>query len=638
MIRNLVISAIRHIQREKGYATVNLLGLALGITCSLFLLVYIVNETSYDQYHRNAGNIYRIITHAIESDDEYMRPMVQIPLAEEITKTYALVENAVRFFSSGRELYRQKDKQFYEERFYYTDSTVFEMFSYTFLHGDASTALDEPFSIVLTESMALKYFNSPAPIGGSITFIDRGEDYKVTGVIKDVPQNSHFHFDALMSVSSLPVFRQQTNWGRLMVSTYIQLPDGYNPDDFKPMLDEIVATHVDPIFESKGIRLRYHLQRITDIHLYSKIQDEEEAGGDITYIYVLAAVAVFILLISSINYINLTTARSLKRLKEVGIRKVMGSSKAHLVTQFMAEAAFLVLISIFLSVILLILLLPAFNFVVDKNLNISDLLSAHVAIALGVIFLVMGSLGGAYPALYLAGFNPQQVLKDKLPGPVGIGPVRRGLILIQFSLSFAVLVATIVVVDQLRFMQDRDLGFNKEHVVRIAIDDPEMRRALPVLRSNILQHPDVCSFSTASTSPGENVRKAVVQVEDNEGNMRERSTDWFMADYDFVESLGMKIVSGRNFSRDILSDTLQAVLVNEAMVKKMNWAEPVGKRFQTEGRPPREVVGVIHDYHQNSLYNEIEPVVILLNKSNYYSFVRINGSRLQGSLSHIEKS
>lgn len=616
----------------------NLSGLALGVTCSLFLLLYIKHEFSYDRYHRNADNIYRIITHVVETDDEYKRPMVQIPLADEIMENYALVENAVRFFSSGRELFRYNNNQFYEERFYYSDSTVFDVFSHNFLHGDAATAMDEPFSIVLTKSMALKYFGLSDPIGETITFIDRDEHYKVTGVIEDVPQNSHFHFDALMTVSSLPAFRQQTNWGRLMVSTYIQLPDGYNPDDFKPKLDEIIVRHVEPIFAKRGIIVEYNLQRITDIHLHSRIQDEEETGGDLTYLWMLSAVALFILLIAAINYLNLNTARAIRRLKEIGIRKVLGSVRLHLLAQFMAEASILVMAAILLSIALLILLLPAFNLVVNKTFNVTDLLDVPILLAVIGIFVTVSILGGAYPALYLSKFSPVQVLKGKIRGHKGAVPVRRGLIFIQFTLSFGILVATIVVFNQLRFMQAKDLGFSKDGILRIAIDDPEMRQSLSAFRSQALQHPDVYSFSSASSSPGENVRKAVVQVEDDDGIMHERGTDWFTADYDFVESLQMKIISGRDFKREILSDTAQAVLVNEAMVRKMNWRDPINKRFQAEGRPPRKVVGVIRDYHQNSLYNEIEPLVILFNKNNYYSFLRINGSRLHTTVSHIRES
>lgn len=635
MLKNLFKISLRLFQREKQYAAINIFGLTIGITCSAFLFLYIIDELSYDRYHKNAGNIYRIITHAIEPDGEYRRPSTPVPLGVELRESFPEVINAVRFFTTGRELFKHDDRSFYEEDVYYVDSTVFEMFTFEFIAGDPETALDHPFSMVMSESMAIKYFGSTDALGKSIAFIDREESYKVTGIMKDVPDNSHFHFDALLSLNSLRMFKEITNWGRLVVITYIQFPEGYNPSDFKPKLGKLVAEHVTPLFEKRNIKVDFELQRITDIHLHSKIEDEDEAGGDISFIYILSVIALFIITIACINYMNLATARSARRAKEVGVRKVLGSGRAQLVMQFMAEAFLLAIISLVISMFAIYLLMPAFNYVSNKDLSFMSLFDERVGLSLLFVLVFIGIVGGSYPAFYLSRFNPAQVLKAKVATVSGNALIRKGLVVVQFSISIFMLISTVVVYDQLRFLMNKDLGFDKEEVIRIAIDDPDMRRSLVAIEDRLRHDAAVIKIGTASATPGENVRKAIAQVQDNDGKMTERGVDWFSADYDFIDVMGMSIVKGRNFDRDILSDTMMSILVNEAMVRRMNWSEPLGKQFQGSGAP-RTVIGVIKDYHQNSLYNEIEPLAVLFRKNNYYTYIKFSAGQTRELLERIE--
>jgi putative ABC transport system permease protein len=640
MLKNLLTIAIRNILKDKTYSTINILGLTIGITCSMFLFLYILDELSYDRYHKNADNIYRVVSNIKEPDNAFTWAVAQIPLAEELRTNFPEVTNAVRFFGTSRTLYKNEDKQFYEERFFLADSTVFDMFNYEFIKGDVSTALDVPFTMVITENIAKKYFSDADPIGQSLQN-QQNEEFKITGVIKDIPSNSHFRFDALISRSTRP--QNQGSWGNFGVFTYIQLPPAYELSKMYASLDTIVKQRVNPIFEQFGISIKYELQRITDIHLYSKIQDEAEAGGDISYIYIFSAVAIFMLVIACINYMNLATARSANRAKEVGIRKVMGSQRKQLIVQFITESVMIALMALTVSIILIYALLPAFNTLSSKEIPFTYVLQLPVLLSLLGIVMFAGVVGGSYPAFYLSGFNPVNVLKGKLSAKGGSVLFRKSLVVAQFAISIFMLISTLIVFDQLDFLRHKDLGFDKKQVIRIDLPGRELRQKGAVLAERLRQNSEVEKVGMATASPGDNIGKLLLKVEDNEGKLSDRGVDLYSADYDFVTALGMEIVQGRNFSRDVISDTTYAVLVNEAMVKRMSWDDPIGKKFIFQGGGPnntdieKHVVGVVKDYHQNSLYDAIEPLMILLEDQNRYVFVRTKAGDVRASLAGLEK-
>jgi len=637
MLRNLFTIALRNIRKDKTYSAINILGLTIGITCSVFLLMYILDELSYDRYHKKAVNIYRIVSNIKEPDNAFTWAVAQIPLAEELRDNYPEVKNAVRFFGLGKTLYKNGDKEFYEEKFYLADSTVFDMFDYTFLSGDPATALDKPNTIVLTESVAVKYFGKADAVG--LTFQNQDKkNYEVTGVIKDVPLNSHFLFDALISRSSIPDY--QGSWGNFGVFTYILLPDGYELAKMDSSLMKVIREKVNPIFDQFGIKIRYEMQRITDIHLYSKIQDEAEAGGDISYIYVFAAVAAFMLIIACINYMNLATARSANRSKEVGIRKVMGSQRGQLIAQFITESVLVALIALVVSLVLIYALLPIFNELSSKEIPFRYITQAPVMLSLFGVVVFVGIVGGSYPAFYLSGFNPVSVLKGKVASKGGAAIFRKFLVVVQFSISIFMLISTLIVFDQLQFMREKDLGFTKEQVISVDLSSDELQNKSHVIAERMRQTPGVALAATSGSVPGRGIGKYIVKVEDNEGKLLERGVDFFTADFDFVKSMGMTIVEGRDFSRDISSDTTYGALVNEAMVKRMGWDNPIGKKFVFNGgpNPEKHVLGVIKDYHQNSLYDAIEPLMIVLRQDNYILLIKTKAGDVRESLTSIEKT
>lgn len=639
MLKNLILIAFRNLVKDKVYSAINIAGLTIGITSGLFLLLYIVDELSFDRYHANANSIYRIVSNIKEPDDAFTWAVVQKPLAVELRENYPEIKGAVRFDGMNRNLYKNGETQFYENDFYLADSTVFDMFSYEFLAGDPSTSLDMPFSMVLTESIAKKYFSNPVQALNQTLINQQEESFKITGIIRDVPLNSHFRFNALVSQRTRPQF--QGSWGGFGTTTYIQLPEGYDLAKMQASLDKIVKEKVDPVFESIGVKVKYELQRITDIHLHSKIQDEAEAGGDISYIYIFGAVAAFMLIIASINYMNLATARSVNRAREVGLRKVMGSQRAQLIAQFLTESLTVTVIALLISLLLIYALLPFFNSLANKQLPFSYILQPTILGGLAAIVVVTGLVGGSYPAFYLSSFNPVNVLKGRLSVKGGSATFRKGLVATQFALSIFMLVSTLVVFDQLSFLRSKDLGFAKENIVRLNLGNRAMQAKAGALVEQLKQLPEVTAVGKANASPGENIGKGLFKVEDAEGKMVDRGVDLFAADYDFISTLGMTVAKGRNFSKDNPGDTSHAVIVNESMVSRMGWKDPLGKKFDfSDGsnQPQiRAVVGVVKDYHQNSLYDVIEPLMIVLSNNVNYIFVRLSPGDLRSSLAALER-
>lgn len=635
MIRNLVKIALRNLLKAKAYSAINILGLTIGITCSLFLLMYIMDELSYDRYHVNAKNIYRVVSDIKEPDNAFVWSVVQRPLAIELRDNYPEVINAVRFNGMDRSLYRNGEVQFYEDDFQLTDSTVFDMFTYEFIAGDQATALDAPFSLVLTERTAKKYFANPADALGQSLTNEQNEEFKITGVMKDVPMNSHFRFDGMVSSGTRPQFLG--GWGGFGTTMYIQLPDNYDLSKMYTSLDKIIVEKVNPIFEAVGIKVKYQLQPIVDIHLHSKIADEAEGGGDISYIYIFSAVAGFMILIACINYMNLATARSANRAKEVGLRKVMGSARRMLIAQFLTESVVVTVISLVLSLVVIYLALPGFNTLANKQLPFSYILQTPVLLSLVGIILVTGILGGSYPAFYLSGFSPLSVLKGKLASKGGSAVFRKVLVVTQFALSIFMLISTLIVFDQLQFLREKDLGFDKENVVRFGVDRRSSRGQRDELAQQLRQLPSVLAVGRADASPGQGIGKNLFQVEDAEGKMVDRGVDVYGADFDFIDALGMKVVAGRNFSKDNPADTNLAVLVNESMVTRMGWKDPLGKKFVSGDNFNRQVVGVVKDYNQNSLYDPIEPLMIMCAPRPRNFFVRLAPGDPQTSIAALEK-
>jgi putative ABC transport system permease protein len=634
MFKNLVKSAFRNITNKFGYSFLNILGMTLGITSALFLILYVTDELSFDQYHEYADRIYRVQSHITETDDEFTWIVAQIPFAAQVKEDYPDIESVTRLFQFQRALFKNDDIEFTEEDVMYADSPFFDIFTYRALEGSTKEALDKPNSIVLTETMASRYFSGETAVGNTLKV---GEEiYTVTAVIEDVPRNSHILFDALVSRNSLPA--QMGSWGNFGVFTYLLLQEGEDAAALQVKMKEMYERYMATIFESIGITIEYELMKVTDIHLRSDSGMEPQPTGSIQYVIIFSIVAFFLLLIATLNYISLATARSAKRAKEISLRKVIGSSRRLLITQFLAESSLLTFFSLVLSIGLIMILLPQLNMLSGKDFSL-DVLGRPVAVLslIGMMVLV-GILGGFYPAIFLSGFSPVMVMKGITQSGTSRGTFRKVLTVIQFTISGVMISSTLVVINQLNFMQNKDQGWNMERVVSFQLPDNEPVNNMRVLKEQLLENPQILHAGLTSTRIGNGSSKTIFQVETSNG-MDERGINFAIVDHDFVETLGIQMVEGRDFSQDFIGDTLTGVVVNETLAARLNWDEPIGKRVQlgagsfVMGR----VIGLMKDYHQTGMYNEVESLMLLYRLDNPILYVKMAEEDAESTLGFMQE-
>jgi len=633
MFKNLLKTTVRYIRKHAGYSLLNVLGLTLGITSALFLIIYVSDELSYDRYHEKADRIYRVSSKITETDDQFTWIVAQIPFGPQAAQDYPEIESFTRFINMPRALYKYEDKEYNEENFYYADSTVFDIFTFKVLSGEVKSAVKDPKKIVLTKTAAARYFGKSDPIGKTLT--EGTNAYEVTGVIEDVPSNSHFRFDAITARNNLP--KQIGNWGNFGVFTYLLLPQNLDVKAFETKVQGMYDAYMKQIFGPINIKIEYILEPIKRIHLYSTNANEPEPTGSITYVYIFGVVAIFLILIAAMNYMNLATARSTRRAREVGLRKVVGSRRSALVMQFLGESVALTLISLIISIILMIVLLPKFNLLAGKSFSPEILYSPVVLISLLGIVLITGIFGGSYPALFLSRFSPVTVLKGEITQGSAGSLFRKILVVIQFSISVAMIVCTLVVFRQLNYLKNKDQGFDQKNVVSLQLNDREMIRKYPLLKQLLLDNEDIKYVTSTNTPMGEGSGKLVFNVETDQG-MSQRGINFTVVDHDFVETLGIRIAQGRDFQKDMPSDTLNGVLVNETFVKRMGWSDPIGKKIEAgdENTLRARVVGVIADYHQTGMYNEIESLLLAYREFNNILYIKLSGNNTEQTISYIE--
>jgi len=627
MIKNLLRIAFRNFRKDKWYSILNVLGLTLGITFSLFLIFYITDELNYDRYNEKADRIVRIVSYIQEKDKNTDWTVTQLPLAATLRKDFPEVEQSTRLLSRERTLFKKGTDGFYETKIYYADSSIFSIFSYKFIEGNAANALNKPNTIVISKSLAEKYFGKDAQVVGK-TMKTVYDLYKVTGVIEDVPKNSHLRFDMLISMSTIlkGVNDGQDNWGSFGNFTYVLLKPGTSAEAFNKKLIPMYDKYMAPIFAKFNVKIHYGVMPITSIHLHSKLDGEPEETGDMSYIWIFSAVAFFMLLIACINYMNLTTARSARRAKEIGIRKVSGSTKKQLVGQFLSESLLTSFVSLFLSIILVLLLLPVFNSISGKEFTLQTLLQPFNIFLLIGILLFTGLVGGSYPAFYLSSFQPVSILKGALSKASGNVNLRRSLVVLQFSISMIMLICTWVVYAQLSYLRKKDVGYNKNQVMTITVNTGEDERGKIFAMNNELRNlPGVKTVGTGNNYPGTpGINLNLFTVQTNSGHVDKGIEDYGI-DENYLAALGIPIVKGRNFEGP--ADTLHSILVNEAMVKHFAWDNAIGKRITFPGDTSNrylEVVGVVKDFNQKSLYNTIAPLLLFYSPNSNIIQVKLN--------------
>ena len=632
MLKNLIKTAFRHILKHFGYSILNILGLTLGITSALFLIIYVADEVSYDHYNEKADRIYRVSSKITEPDDQFTWIVAQIPFGPQVVKDYPEVQSYVRFIPMNRSLFKYEDKQFNEENFFYVDSTLFDIFTYKVIKGEIKSALRDPKKIILTERIAKRYFGSTDPIGKTLT--TGTNTFEVTGVIQDVPANSHFSFDAVAARNNMP--KDLGSWGNFGVYTYLLFPENFDVKAFQTKMQGMYDAYMKTIFESMKIKIEYILEPLTRIHLYSTNANEPKPTGSITYVYIFGIIAIFLVLIAAMNYMNLATARSTRRAREVGLRKVVGSRRTPLILQFLSESLVFTVISLIISIILIIILLPKFNQLTGKMFDLHVLYSPVVMLSLLAVVIIVGIFGGSYPAFFLSRFSPVTVLKGTITQGSAGSLFRKVLVVIQFGVSVIMIICTLIVFKQLNYMKTMPQGFDQENVISLQLNGP-MTRKYPVLKQVLHDNPNIKYVTSTNSAVGEGSGKLIFSVETDQG-MTQKGINFAVVDYDFIDALGIKMASGRNFQKDMPSDTLTSVIVNETFVNRMGWKEPIGKKIEAgDANTLRaRVIGVMKDYHQTGMYNGIESLLLAYRPLNEVVYIKLSGTETKSTLSYIE--
>jgi len=620
MFRNYIVTGIRNIIKHKFYAVINILGLTIAITAALFIVLYIVDETSYDDFHEEAETIYRIGLKAQLGDQKFSVFSSPPPLALAMSEEIPEVESACRLWAWDDVIIRYEDDAFTEDKFYLVDSNFFEIFTFELVHGDKETVFQDPESIVLTESLSKKYFGEDDPLGKILVVANHKQALKVTGVTKDPPHNSNLQFNFLLPIYSQQHMRTNTRWLNNFLRTFFKVYPGSDMQNVQAKLHEMVISNVGPeLQQAMGIDMEqfaaqkegqygFIFQPLQDVHLKSDLQYEMEPTSDVKYLYIFGAIGLFILLIGSINFMNLSTARSAGRSREVGMRKTFGSLRHQLILQFMIESILYTLTAALLSLVLFSSLLSEFNLLAAKNIGYEYLLSPWMIAGLVAIVVLVGFLAGSYPAFYLSRFGIIQVFRGKVAKGMKGGAIRGGLVVLQFTISIFMIICTSVVYKQLIYTQNKDLGYTKDKVIAV-FNANRLENNKKALKNDLLQNHGISAVSFASNPiPG----IGNTNVFRREGTEEDIMVAEYWSDYDQLDVYQFELNAGRFFSRDFPSDSSACVL-NMSATEAFGWEDPIGQnvmRSTPEGFQAMKVVGVIKDFHFESLRDEIRPLLI----------------------------
>jgi len=614
MFSNYLKIAFRTIKRSKIYSIINIAGLAVGMACCFIILSYIISELSFDKYHKNAHRIYRLaLDGSFGGTGDLRLASTNNPPAPYLRLNFPEVVNAARFRYMYRTPIKYEDKEFFEEGAYFADASVFKIFDFPLITGDSQTALATAFTVVITEDMAKKYFGNEDPIGKVLQF-NNSTEYTITGVMKNVPSNSHFTFDMLCSFESRYVInREQTErWmGDFDNHTYLLLQEDYDYRELEKKLPPVVEAHMGEILNAIGGRVEYFLQPLTRIHLHSHLLGEISANGDIAYVYLFSAIAFFILLLACINFMNLTTARSTNRAKEIGVRKVHGAERTRLVRQFLGESLIYSFISLVLALALAKLALPLFSNITGRVMHVDYLKILWILPCfIGIAFLT-GLIAGSYPAFYLSSFHPVKIIKGNFATGSGKNHFRNSLVIFQFTISTILIVGTLVIIKQINYMKNKQLGFDKEQLVIINVGDNYVRQSVDLIRNDLNNLPGVLRVSASSHVPGWGGHH---NVHLPEGFSMEESQGMSASfiDENYIPTFGIEIAAGRNFSKNFPSDPDKSCIINETAARQFGWEDPIGKTIRPlyDDNMPRAVIGVVKDFHTRSVQQKIEPLFL----------------------------
>ncbi|MBL4676390.1 MAG: ABC transporter permease [Mucilaginibacter sp.] len=649
MFKNYIKTAFRNLTKNKAFTIINVLGLALGLCVCMLIVFYVIDELSYDKYNTKLDRIYRVNNNIKFAGMNRQFAQSPAPLAASFKANFPEVEATARMRQWGSYKVRKGDQNVHEDRTIYADNSLFDIFTLPMVQGDPKTALKDPHTVVITQTIAKKYFNTDNVIGKTLLLND-SLNYKVTGVIKDLPKQSHFNFDIFMSMITLEESKEDS-WLSNNFNTYILLKPGANAKNLESKFPNLVRKEAGGQLEA-GIKMSYDeleksgnfyrlsLVPLADIHLHSNIVAELEANGNIQYVYIFSAIAVFILLIACVNFMNLSTARSSNRAREVGVRKVLGSLRKYLIAQFLSESIMVMLIATIIAVIGAYLLLPFFNQTSGKELAITQQTLAWLIPSLIVAVVVIGCLAGSYPAFFLSAFQPIDVLKGKLASGFKGGVLRSFLVVFQFGISIFLIIGTMVIYNQLKFIQSKDLGFGRDHVVMIKNTD-DLNNA-NVLKDELLRLPGVKNATLTGFTPTGGWRNSTTFfASEGRDTKNALATQNWEVDENYIPTMGMHLITGRNFEKGRLADST-ALVINEAAAKQLGFADPIGKDLfaPMDNRISKlrrmHIIGVMKDFNFNSLRENVTPVVFLLGKNSGQLSVLVNTNDMTGLVQQMK--
>lgn len=650
MFKNHFKIAMRNLWKSKGFSAINIIGLSVGLATCLLILLYVVDELSYDKFNTKADRIYRVDGDIQFGGNHVILAVAPEPMGPTLKKDFPEVEQFVRFRGYGGFLVKKGNENVNEGKVIYADSTLFDVFTLPMIAGDPKTALKDPKCVVISERVAQKYFNTTDVVGKTLTINDTS-NLKITGVIKNIPAESHFNFDFFVSMNGSLRPSEVNDWLSNNLNTYIVLKNGADPKvleaKFPAMIDEYMGPQALALlnlkmedFKKAGNFDRYSLVPLTTIHLHSNKIAELGANSNIQYIYIFSAIAIFILLIACVNFMNLSTARSSNRAKEVGVRKVLGSFRRHLINQFLTESMFITLIATLLALLLAALLLPYFNQIANKEIEI-HLFSSWLIPSLIVLILVVGLLAGSYPAFYLSSFKPILVLKGKLAGGFKRSWLRSSLVVFQFWVSIVLIIGTIVIYKQLQYIQNKQLGYNRSQVLILENTGPLGMQAR-AFGNELLKMPGVRSVTMTGFLPTSDWRNDSPLFADASLDQKTAvSSQIWTVDENYIPTLGMQMAKGRNFSKQFPTDST-AIIVNEAAAKLLGFTDPINKPIyfltdiKTKTVATYHIIGVVKDFNFNSLRETIAPLALFYGNQTSKIAMKINTANIKGLVAQIE--
>jgi putative ABC transport system permease protein len=654
MFKNYFKIALRNLTRFKIYSFINIAGLAVGMACSILIILFVLDELNYDRFHKNSDRIYRLSREWFNQDGTSSLHLARVapPIGPLLKNDFPnAIEEMTRIIYDWETLVKVDDKSFIEEGFFWAEENFFKVFSFKLLKGNTSTALSEPYSCVITESTAKKYFGDENPVGKTILY--GGEDnFKVTGVVEDIPKNSHFKFDLLGSFITLNDYigieNLTRNWGSNNYVTYLLLPKNFPVIELEKQIPGFLDKHISqlvidetgnpPAVQPSKVN-KLHLWKLTDIHLHSQLTTELEENGNINDVYIFSITALLILLIAYINFMNLATARSAKRAREIGMRKVLGAYKRQLMLQFIGESLIISFIALFFAIVIVEAALPFFNNFIDKQLSLNYFGNPTIILGLVGLTLLVGLISGSYPAFLLSSFNTIKVLKGNNSSSRK-STFRTVLVVSQFTISIALIICMGIVYSQMEYFRSKDLGYDKSRIVLLPSSD-EIKTNIESVKSQLYENPKILNITSSRLVPSNMLLNSwggqIVSDDKAEPLTFRLAVD--EVDHDFIKTYNLQIIAGRDFSREFGTDDTSAFILNEAAVKQLSWnpLEAIGKRMNY-GNRSGEIIGVVNNFHFESLHNKIVPVIFLLSKTGNNQFsVKISGNDITRTIEFLKK-